>query len=112
MESNQKLLDQIKALLRADGYDNITTIGNGTDAVTVSGEKGAGGAMFHLTALRRKASVGRTVGGGRLTGSSTEDAVVAPSIPGLHEQLASAGRGILPATEVPDVLQALLARML
>jgi hypothetical protein len=87
VENNQKLLEQIKALLHAEGYDNITAHTT-ADSFTVAGNKGEGGAVFHCAAQRLKTGSSRTVDSAH-SGRAVPEGAIAPSFANLHRQLAS-----------------------
>ena len=84
--AGQKLAEDVKALLRANGYTELTSQAS-DDSINISGVKGTAGVVFHMTAQRPgKAS---SQSGGGLEKDRATDVAVVPTVPGLREQMKS-----------------------
>ncbi|GGF35099.1 hypothetical protein GCM10011611_46690 [Aliidongia dinghuensis] len=85
MDTNDKLIDDVKAALRAAGYGNI--IARTSDpGVVISAEKGTAGAVFYLTSqIAGKATASSTATGGRTADADKVKAMVAPTVAGVEE---------------------------
>jgi hypothetical protein len=86
MSTDQKLIDDVKNLLRASGYSSITSSVSQSDGTTtVSAQNGNAGAVFHWTPqTRSKTSQAQTVFGGHAPDYNLADIAIAPTFPDLH----------------------------
>jgi hypothetical protein len=85
MDTNEKLIADVKVALREAGYGNIVSRAS-DPGVVVSAERGAAGAVFYLTPqVAGKAAVSSVATGGRQAGAGREDAAVVPVIAGVEE---------------------------
>lgn len=85
MDTNEKLIDDVKAALRTAGYSNIVSRASDPGMV-VSAERGAAGAVFYLTPqIAGKSALSSTATGGRQPGAGREEAAVVPTIAGVEE---------------------------
>ena len=84
MDTNEKLIDDVKVALRAAGYGNI--VARASDpGIVVSADRGTAGAVFYLTPqIAGKALLSSTATGGRHADAGNEDAAVVPAIRGVE----------------------------
>jgi hypothetical protein len=83
---DQKLAEDVKALLRANGYTDLTSHAS-AGSINISGVKGAAGALFHMTAQRPSKADRQS--GGSLAEQRATDVTVVPTFPGLREHMSS-----------------------
>jgi hypothetical protein len=89
MDTNEKLIDDVKLALRTAGYGNIVSSAS-DPGVVVSAERGTAGAVFYLTPqIAGKSALSSTATGGRHAGGDKEYAVVVPVIPGVGDLMAA-----------------------
>ena len=51
MDTDQKLIEVVKALLQTAGFDNLAVM-TSSQSLTLTGDRGEGGAVFHLTTAK------------------------------------------------------------
>jgi hypothetical protein len=83
--TDQKLVDDIKALLRTNGFTDLTLV-KSSDSVNISGVKGGSGAVFHLVSQRPNKANGRQTAGG-LEIERASDVAVVPTVPEIRAQM-------------------------
>ena len=87
MTNDEKLIEDIKALLRAAGFEHLTSNTN-SHGVVLSGDKANAGAVVYLTQQKQtKATARQGAGGGPNSGDDKSDVAVTPSLSDLHKQM-------------------------
>jgi len=85
MDTNDKLIDDVKVALREAGYGNIV-VRPSEPGTILSAEKGAAGAVFYLTPqIAAKTTLSRVATGGRAADADKVEATVVPSVAGVEE---------------------------
>jgi hypothetical protein len=87
MTNDEKLIEDIKALLRAAGYEHLTS-STSSHGMVLSGDKASAGAVVYLTPQRlTKAAARQGAAGGPQSGDDKPDVAVSPSLVDMHKQM-------------------------
>src|SRR5262245_12106820 len=87
MTNDEKLIEDIKALLKAAGFEHLTSNAN-SGGVVLSGDRANAGALVYLTQQKQTKTTARQgAGGGPNSSDDKADVAVSPSLSDLHKQM-------------------------